>query len=126
MPTAKSPHPVKGGGCSICVVAGCLVVLISEVGSCGRRLGFRVDPDTDLFGNGLVCSMTTEKTAPGMSARGYTPAQVAEMLEEPVRIIVIHCRTQVLKGAYKTGGRTSPWRIPPAAIDYYQAHQPRQ
>jgi hypothetical protein len=24
-------------------------------------------------------------------------------------------------GAYKTGGRTSPWRIPPKAIDYYQA-----
>ena len=36
-------------------------------------------------------------------------------------------RTQALKGAYKTGaGRTSPWRIPPAAIDYYQQHQPRE
>ncbi|XAZ30626.1 hypothetical protein AAHB34_15890 [Paenarthrobacter ureafaciens] len=34
---------------------------------------------------------------------------------------------KALKGAYKTGaGRTSPWRIPPAAIDYYQQHQPKQ
>jgi hypothetical protein len=49
------------------------------------------------------------------------------MLQEPVATIRRHCRTQALKGAYKTGaGRTSPWRIPPAAIDYYQQHQPKQ
>ncbi|SKB86343.1 Helix-turn-helix domain-containing protein [Arthrobacter sp. 31Cvi3.1E] len=59
--------------------------------------------------------------------RAYTLEQVAEMLQEPVKTISKHCRTQALKGAYKTGaGRTSPWRIPPAAIDYYQANQPRQ
>lgn len=38
-----------------------------------------------------------------------------------------HCRTQTLKGAYKAGrGKTATWKIPPSAIDYYQAHQPRQ
>lgn len=61
-----------------------------------------------------------------ITKRAFTPEQVAEMLEEPVRTIVVHCRTQALKGAYKTGGRTSPWRIPPAAIDHYQRTRPRQ
>lgn len=65
-------------------------------------------------------------SAPAITKRAYTPEQVAEMLEEPVRTIVSHCRTQALKGAYKTGGRTSPWRIPPAAIDHYQRTRPRQ
>ncbi|MCT9624246.1 helix-turn-helix domain-containing protein [Pseudarthrobacter equi] len=50
--------------------------------------------------------------------------EVAEMLAEPVETIAKHCRTQALKGAYKTGGKTSPWRIPPAAIDYYQRTRP--
>lgn len=65
-------------------------------------------------------------TAATITKRAYTPEQVAEMLEEPVRSIVVHCRTQALKGAYKTGGRTSPWRIPPAAIDHYQNTRSRQ
>lgn len=58
----------------------------------------------------------------------YTLEEVAEMLQEPVHTISEHCRTQRLKGAYKggSGGRTSPWRIPQAAIDYYQRTQPRQ
>lgn len=38
----------------LAVAVNGLVVLIGEVGICGRRLRFRVDPDTDLFGNGLV------------------------------------------------------------------------
>lgn len=58
--------------------------------------------------------------------RAYTLEQVSEMLQEPVATIAKHCRTQALKGAYKTGGRTSPWRIPPAAIDHYQANRQRQ
>lgn len=57
--------------------------------------------------------------------RAHTAEQVAEMLQEPVSTILVHCRTQALKGAYKTGGRTSPWRIPPSAIDHYQKNQPR-
>lgn len=65
-------------------------------------------------------------STPTITKRAYTPEQVAEMLEEPVRTIVVHCRTQALKGAYKTGGRTSPWRIPPAAIDHYQNTRPRE
>lgn len=68
--------------------------------------------------------MDTDAPLPRLA---YTLEQVAEMLQEPVATISKHCRTQALKGAYKTGrGKTSPWRIPPAAIDYYQANQPRQ
>lgn len=53
--------------------------------------------------------------------------QVSEMLQESVNTIRKHCRTQALQGAYKTGtGKTSPWRIPPAAIDHYQRTRPRQ
>ena len=70
--------------------------------------------------------MIADEHAVALPKRAYTPAQVSEMLEEPVRTIVVHCRTQALKGAYKTGGRTSPWRIPPAAIDHYQRTRPRQ
>jgi len=56
-----------------------------------------------------------------------TLEEVAQMLQEPVSSIRIHCRTQALKGAYKTGrGKTAPWRIPPAAIDHYQRTRPRQ
>jgi hypothetical protein len=51
----------------------------------------------------------------------FTVDEVAEMLAEPVRSVSRHCQTQALRGAYKTGGKTSPWRIPPKAIDYYQA-----
>ena len=70
--------------------------------------------------------MTTEKKALAVVIRAYTPDQVADMLQEPVRSIVVRCRTQALKGAYKTGGRTSPWRIPPAAINQYQSTRPGQ
>ena len=64
-------------------------------------------------------------STPTLTRKAYTPAEVAEMLQEPVWTINKHCRTQALKGAYKTGGRSSQWRIPLSAIDYYQAHQPR-
>lgn len=70
--------------------------------------------------------MTIEKSAPTIVIRAYAPEQVAEMLQEKVEAINRHGRTQALKGAYKTGGRTSPWRIPPAAIDHYQRTRPRQ
>lgn len=56
-----------------------------------------------------------------LTRRAYTIEEVAEMLAEPVSTIRTHCQTQALRGAYKTGGRTSPWRIPPKAIDHYQA-----
>jgi hypothetical protein len=46
------------------------------------------------------------------------------MLAKPVETIKRHCQTQALHGAYKTGGRASPWKIPPKAIDYYQATRP--
>ncbi|QHK19397.1 hypothetical protein GU243_06165 [Pseudarthrobacter psychrotolerans] len=48
------------------------------------------------------------------------------MLAEPEQTIRRHCQTQALRGAYKTGGKTSPWRIPPKAIDYYQATRSNQ
>ena len=70
--------------------------------------------------------MKTEKTTAAVAIRAFTLEQVSEMLQEPVSSIRTHCRPQTLKGAYKTGGRTSPWRIPPAAIDYYQRTRPRQ
>lgn len=66
---------------------------------------------------------TAVQTLPRLA---LTLEQVSEILQEPPATIAKHCRTQALKGAYKTGGRTSPWRIPPAAIDYYQQHQPKQ
>lgn len=69
--------------------------------------------------------MTTEKKTPPIVVCAFTPEQVAEMLQEKVDAINRHCRTQALNGAYKTGGKTSPWRIPPAAIDHYQRTQPR-
>lgn len=65
-------------------------------------------------------------SAPALPRRALTPEEVAEMLQESVESVKKHCRTQALKGAYKTGGRTAPWRIPPAAIDHYQKNQPRQ
>lgn len=61
-----------------------------------------------------------------LTRRAYTLEEVAEMLVEPVSTIRAHCQTQALRGAYKTGGRTSPWRIPPKAIDYYQATRSNQ
>lgn len=64
-------------------------------------------------------------SAPAFVKVALTVEQVAEMLQEPVYTVKKHCRTQALKGAYKTGGRTAPWRIPPAAIDHYQKNQPR-
>jgi hypothetical protein len=60
-------------------------------------------------------------TSSGLPRRAFTIEEVAEMLAEPVSTIRTHCQTQALRGAYKTGGRTSPWRIPPKAIDHYQA-----
>lgn len=65
-------------------------------------------------------------TPTGLERRAFTLEEVAEMLVEPVWTIRQHCQTQALRGAYKTGGKTSPWRIPPAAIDYYQATRPNQ
>lgn len=57
----------------------------------------------------------------------YTLEQVSQILQEPVATTAKHCRTQPLKGAYKAGGgRTSPWRVPPAAINYCQRSQPQQ
>jgi len=56
----------------------------------------------------------------------YTLQEASEMLAEPVGTIRQHCQTQALRGAYKTGGKTSPWRIPPKAIDYYQATRRNQ
>lgn len=62
-----------------------------------------------------------------ITKRAHTLEEVAEMLQEPVSSIRTHCRTQALKGAYKTGrGKTAPWRVPPAAIDHYQRTRPRQ
>jgi len=70
--------------------------------------------------------MTIENREP-LPLRAYTLGQVAEMLQEPVSSIRTHCRTQALKGAYKTGrGKTAPWRIPPAAIDHYQRTRSRR
>ncbi len=70
--------------------------------------------------------MTLDSNAPSIVIRAYTLEQVSEMLQEPVNSIRTHCRTQALKGAYKTGrGKTAPWRIPPAAIEHYQKTQPR-
>ena len=67
------------------------------------------------------------KTAPApVTRRAFTPDEVAEMLAEPVQTIKRHCQTQALRGAYKTGGKTSPWRIPRKAIDYYQATRSKQ
>lgn len=70
--------------------------------------------------------MTTTK--PEATRLAYTLQEVAEMLAEPVATIARHCRTQALSGAYKTGngGRTAPWRIPPAAIEHYQATRKTQ
>jgi hypothetical protein len=66
------------------------------------------------------------KTSTGLPRMAFTLEEVAEMLAEPVQSIKRHCQTQALRGAYKTGGKTSPWRIPPKAIDYYQATRPNQ
>ena len=66
-------------------------------------------------------------TQAAVKVRAHTLEQVSEMLNESVNTIRKHCRTQALKGAYKTGtGKTAPWRIPPAAIDHYQSTRPRQ
>ena len=56
----------------------------------------------------------------------YTVPEVAVMLAEPQQTVKKHCQTQALRGAYKTGGKTSPWRIPPKAIDYYQKTRSNQ
>lgn len=65
------------------------------------------------------------KTPSGLPRKAYSVEEVGEMLNEPTYTIKAHCRKGELKGAYKTGGRTSQWRIPMSAIDYYQTHQPR-
>lgn len=69
--------------------------------------------------------MTTSKTST-LPRRAYTLDEVAEMLAEPVATIRRHCQTQALRGAYKTGGKTSPWRIPDKAINHYQATRSNQ
>jgi len=69
--------------------------------------------------------VTTTKT-PALPRRAFTLEEVAEMLVEPVWSIRQHCQTQALRGAYKTGGKTSPWRIPPKAIEHYQATRSNQ
>ncbi|NSX37830.1 helix-turn-helix domain-containing protein [Pseudarthrobacter oxydans] len=66
------------------------------------------------------------KTSTGLPRMAFTISEVAEMLAEPEITIKKHCQTQALRGAYKTGGKTSPWRIPPKAIDYYQATRSNQ
>lgn len=65
-------------------------------------------------------------TTSGLPRLAFTISEVAEMLAEPEQSVKRHCQTQALRGAYKTGGKTSPWRIPPQAIDYYQATRNRQ
>lgn len=70
--------------------------------------------------------MSARSSTPTITRRAYTLEEVAEMLAEPVSTIRVHCQTQALRGAYKTGGRTSPWRIPPKAIDHYQATRSNQ
>lgn len=71
---------------------------------------------------------TTTATKPETARLAYTLQEVAEMISEPVATVAKHCRTQALLGAYKTGngGRTAPWRIPPAAIEHYQATRKKQ
>jgi hypothetical protein len=79
--------------------------------------------------HGEGCHVPAPKTLPkdGTLPRlAYTLDEVSFMLNEPAETIAKHCRTQALKGAYKTGGKTSPWRIPPKAIDYYQATRSNQ
>jgi hypothetical protein len=66
------------------------------------------------------------RTSTGLPRMAFTVLEVAEMLSEPPQSIKRHCQTQALRGAYKTGGKTSPWRIPPKAIDYYQATRSNQ
>jgi hypothetical protein len=65
-------------------------------------------------------------TSTGLPRFAFTLEEVSEMLAEPVQTIKRHCQTHALRGAYKTGGKTSPWRIPPKAIDYYQATRPNE
>jgi len=78
------------------------------VGSCMRGGGFLVPAPRTLPKDG---------TLPRLA---YTVPEVSLMLAEPQQTVKRHCQTQALRGAYKTGGKTSPWRIPPTAIDYYQ------
>ncbi|WP_285240098.1 helix-turn-helix domain-containing protein [Pseudarthrobacter sp. MEB009] len=65
-------------------------------------------------------------TSPTLPRLAYTVPEVAAMLAEPQGSIKKHCQTQALRGAYKTGGKTSPWRIPRNAIDYYQKTRSNQ
>jgi hypothetical protein len=65
-------------------------------------------------------------TAGPLPRLAYTIPEVAEMLAEHPDTVKKHCQTQDLRGAYKIGGRSSPWRIPPKAIDYYQATRSKQ
>lgn len=69
---------------------------------------------------------TKTKTAGPLPRLAYTIPEVAEMLAEHPDTVKKHCQTQDLRGAYKIGGRSSPWRIPPKAIDYYQATRSKQ
>ena len=66
------------------------------------------------------------RTSTGLPRMAFTIQEVAEMLAEPETSIKRHCQTQALRGAYKTAGKTSPWRIPRKAIDYYQATRSKQ
>lgn len=75
--------------------------------------------------HGEGCHVPPSRTAT-LPTMAYTVPQVAEMLQEPQQTIKKHCQTQALRGAYKTGGKTSPWRIPPKAIDYYQKTRSNQ
>ena len=79
--------------------------------------------------HGGGCQVPAPRTYPkdGTLPRlAFTLDEVSQMLAEPVETIAKHCRTQALKGAYKTGGKTSPWRIPPQAIDDYQKTRSNQ
>jgi hypothetical protein len=65
-------------------------------------------------------------TSTGLPRMAFTIQEVAEMLAEHPDTVKKHCQTQDLRGAYKIGGKSSPWRIPPKAIDYYQATRNKQ
>lgn len=49
--------------------------------------------------------MSPNRPSVALPKLAYSPLQVSEMLEEKVEAINRHCRTQALKGAYKTGER---------------------
>jgi len=56
-----------------------------------------------------------------------TVEQTAEELQQSPTMIRKLANRGKLPGAYKTGlgGRTSPWRIPPSALDRFRKGQPQ-